>query len=455
MKVRKFVYLAAGVFAVAGCLVLAGPAGAARQIHASNPSCGSTIGTSVTLTSNMTCSTSPALIIGGTGITLNLNGYTLSETNSSYEVIDNYDGCNGSGCSDFTLTNGTVSGGTYGLDNEGASTGAVDGTTVTSVNFVGQSSYGVYLEYSTDSNVSNNTVSETANDSLTGIEDDYGSSNAIENNTLNGYEDANTNTGTGIETYYVGGDMIENNTVSAWGDYGLYDDDYSAGLVVYQNVFAGNSYGIEFDSGDAGDAIAGNYVKNSVNDGILDYYSNYQAYTNNVVSSNGGYGIELYADDDGVANASNNVSRFNFDDGFYFYELGDTSNYGGPSGSLDGWNTISGNTAQHNGGEGFDDYYSAGETYTNNTATSNSDSGFYLDYPIGATVKSNTSTYNVDEGFDFEDNYAEYAPSSVWGNTAEYNADYGFYGDYPVAGSGNQGGGTNSSGDCFQFAGCS
>jgi hypothetical protein len=451
MTGRRVIYLLAAVAAVAAAMVLPGTASAA------NPSCGSTVTTNLTLSGNMDCSASgtDALIVGADNITIDLGGYTLT-VDPSYEAIDNYDGCSGNvGCSGLTVTNGTISGGNYGVDSEGDGSHQVSGTTVSSLKFVSQGTTSIYLHYTADSNVSSNTVTDLVGALNEAIEDERSSNDVIQGNTLTGYQTEADNSTYGIYTTYTGGLVISGNTIKAMGEEGWYDDNYSAGMTVYGNVFAGNNIGIELDGYNIGDMISGNYIKNSTSDGLEDYYSNYQTYTGNVVSSNAGYGLYLYPDDYGVLNASNNVSRFNGSDGVYIYEAYNDEAYGGPTAALAGWNTITGNTSLKNDGYGFYDYYSYGETWTNNSAMANTDSGFYLDYPMGAAITSNTAKYNDGEGFDFEDNYSYYGPASVSNNVAQYNTDYGFYGGYPVAGSGNTGGGTNSTADCYQFAGCS
>jgi parallel beta-helix repeat protein len=447
MKGRRVIYLLAAAAAVTAAMVLPATASAA------NPSCGSTIGTNLTLTGDMDCSASntDALKVGAAGITINLNGYTLTSQNG-YEAVNNQNTCGASGgCSGVTVTNGKIIGGDYGVDSEGNSSHQNSGTTISGVTFDGQQYEAIYLGYTAGSNIAGNTITDSLGNDIDGIDDEYSSSDVINGNTITGYNDlASSNSGTGIYLYYDGGTVVENNTISAQGDYGIEDYEYGAGVGVYSNVLSGNDTGMYLSDNESGWSISGNYVRNSSSDGIEADDADLMTYAGNIVSGNGSDGFDLYNGDyPGTLTVTNNVSRFNGSEGFYMDGYSSDAEYASTNGV---W---SGNSATYNADYGFEMYYDKGTTLDNNSAWHNGDSGFYLYEPMHYTVTNNSARYNANEGFDVEDNYEPYNVLSFFNNEAQYNTDYGFYGSYPVAGSGNQGYSTNTTADCYQFAGCS
>ena len=100
-----------GVFRFDRAVVVAGvgvwgAALVAPGVAAANPACGATVKHNVTLTGDMDCSASASsgIVIGKAGITINLNGHTLTGPNDgSYYGIDN-----SSGYDKVTVENGTV-----------------------------------------------------------------------------------------------------------------------------------------------------------------------------------------------------------------------------------------------------------------------------------------------------------------------------------------------------------
>ena len=91
-----------------GVVALAAPAAAAA-----NPACGATLTSSVKLTGDMSCS-GTALTVGKPGITINLNGYTLSGSGE----LNGYYGVYNDGYNKVTVENGTIEDYDYGLLDE-------------------------------------------------------------------------------------------------------------------------------------------------------------------------------------------------------------------------------------------------------------------------------------------------------------------------------------------------
>ena len=86
---------------------------AAPGVAAANPACGATLTSSVKLTSDMSCS-GTALTVGKSGITINLNGHTI--TGSGY--TNGYYGVYNYGYDKVTVENGTITDFEYGLYDE-------------------------------------------------------------------------------------------------------------------------------------------------------------------------------------------------------------------------------------------------------------------------------------------------------------------------------------------------
>ena len=157
--------LAVGV--ALGVVALAAPAAAAA-----NPACGATLTSSVKLTSDMSCS-GTALTVGKSGITINLNGHTI--TGSGYD--NGYYGVYNDGYNKVTVENGTITDYEYDLYDE-YTTGAkvVDLKTDDSAEalsvFYSQNglvehssaydtTYGIYLYYNNRVNVTDSKSSDS------------------------------------------------------------------------------------------------------------------------------------------------------------------------------------------------------------------------------------------------------------------------------------------------------
>jgi parallel beta-helix repeat protein len=399
MKGRRFVYLAAGVFAAAGVLLLAGPAGAARQIHATNPACGSTMGTDVTLTGNMNCSGTNdyGLIAGANGITINLGGYTLT-------VDNNETGVDVEGYNNVTVENGTIE-----MSHPGGTNGY----------------YGIYA--------------------------DDGNSNTFTNLTIENGEE-------GIEAEYETNDVVSGNTVRYNTDEGIYYE-YGADNLIAGNVAHDNAdEGIELDE-ETGTTVNSNYSQFSGDDNFYDDDSAWTTWSGNIATGAAYEGFDISESGYGAVSLINNGSRVNGGEGFYTY-ANFTSPYGDWYSVQAPYSTYSGNQSIYNGSYGWEAAYDWYATFKNNFASRNGDTGFYSYYPLGQMWSGNTSNYNTNEGFYISDNLTDgnSYPGNVSdfsGNTAMYNSDYGFDADYGVPGSGNTGGSSNTTADCYLVAGCS
>ena len=105
------------------------PVSAVPPINTS-PSCGDTITTNTKLVSDLTCTTTPGLIIGADNIQLNLNGFTLTGT-----ACASCHGIRNVGFDNITIKDGVVVGFEQGIRAEGG-----DGFTIKNVIVRGQTS---------------------------------------------------------------------------------------------------------------------------------------------------------------------------------------------------------------------------------------------------------------------------------------------------------------------------
>jgi nitrous oxidase accessory protein NosD len=338
------------------------------------PSCGDTLTHDTTLTADLDCSSynSTALVLGANGITLNLGGHKLigPDDGSTYGVDT------GSSSRNDTITNGTITG--FYID--------------------------VYLDYSSDTTISNLKMTDAGNHNDYAVYEDYGAGNTIVNNTITGFYDA---------TY----------------------SEYGAGNKYVDNVISGiTSYGIYFDY-DAGDLIKGNKITGdgSSTDGVYDDESENQHYIGNRFDQND-YGLYTDCGDEGRTFVKHNIADNNSSYGFYIYDC-----YGEPSYAPGTGSKVVGNIARGND-TGFYDYYSIDGVYRDNLAKHNVSYGFEFDYPSEMIIRHNVANNNGGSsyGFDITENYADsdYNAVDFSYNTANSNY-YGIYADYGIPGSHN------------------
>ncbi|HEX5448486.1 MAG TPA: right-handed parallel beta-helix repeat-containing protein [Gaiellaceae bacterium] len=351
------------------------------------PACNSVVSQNTTLTGDMSCSgtLANALTIGAPGITLNLNGHTITG-NGSYACVYVYEynnvtinGGTFAGCeegvyieyaADVTVSNNKSSGSStveYGVYAD------YSGITVKGNSFVDPSSQGVSTEYDGGDTITKNTVTFTSTTSSYGFEDEYGNTNTYSNNTVTGPTGGSSY---GFYMYETASSQLLGNSVTG-GEYGYYVecDEYATANL--------NGNGASDTSSD------GFYIYECEN-----FEENYNDPTvtqvvNNVATNAGGYGIDDYYNTNAIY--SGNTANGNDDGGFYFEES--------PG------EVITGNTANKNDGDGFyfeaDYNYYAPKTVSKNTANKNDGYGFSDDdYPVAASKLSGSGndsgcTWNI------------------------------------------------------------
>lgn len=174
---------------------------AAPSVAVANPVCGSTVTSNVTLTADMNCPGTSGIVVGKSGITINLNGFSVAGDNTSNTVgIDNSGGWN-----QVTVENGTVS-----HFDDGIVYDATDHGTINNVASFHNSRYGVEFIHS------GNGLIEHSKANLNG---DDGFNLDANNKVTVSSTHANNNGGTGILDQFsldtINGDSMKSN--HEWG----------------------------------------------------------------------------------------------------------------------------------------------------------------------------------------------------------------------------------------------
>ena len=233
---------------------------AAPSVAAANPACGATVKHNVTLTSDMDCSNSPTagIIVGKAGITINLNGHTLTGPGSNTCCYFGIDGTNG--YDKATVENGTVSayfeavqlsnttgarilhlkalGSSEGFDVQNSQNGVIDHSTAAH-----NATAGIHLSQNTNFNVTSTWVFHNGFDGI----DDNGSLGTLD------HVHANANGGLGVVVDHPGRSgasyyTIENSTASHNFQTGFYISE-NVPTYLYQAIVLDNTAD---DNGDYG-----------------------------------------------------------------------------------------------------------------------------------------------------------------------------------------------------------
>jgi hypothetical protein len=343
-------------------------------VMAAQPSCGDTLTTNTTLTSDLDCSgySGTALYMGANGIVLNLNGHTIWGPPGS----DGYNGVDTEEYNRTTIRNGKITDYYIGVNLDSSNR-----TTVSGLDIDGNDTneaYGVY-EYHGVANVLNNLE---VWDVYYGVYMDYSANSTLKNSNLTGYYGAYVD-GTskalvttnslhgeyGVFDYRSWRNKYTANTANGEGSYGFYIECDGYGPVTMSGNTANghDSYGFyvyecyEVDHPVidylGGSHITGNTANNNDSGGFYDYYTINGIWKNNVANDNGGDGYYLdYPSNVRLLSNSarrNGGSGFNIADNYTYYNVDD----------------IAFNTARGNDSYGF--YASYGAPSHDNVAVNN------------------------------------------------------------------------------------
>lgn len=385
--------------------------GAAR-VEAQVLTCGQTVTTNVTLTADLLDCPSDGLIIGANNILVNLNGRTIDGVGLGVGVRND-------GFDNVKIGNGTITQFDYGIQlNPGTTLNVLEQLTVTLNEFGG-----VELSDADNNTISGNTISFQ---SKIGLRlSNFSSGNQITGNTIVRNEDglvldhSNTNTilnnaitnSSNVSVRFVASssNSFKTNTVSDAGDTGMSLEAGSNSNDVESNTFRrvgdgavsvsdSNDNWVELNNiadqvGDSGlrfirangNQILGNTVQNASDCGISLEFAN-----NNTVRSNnvrlGPCGIDLSESDNNLVelNDASQLSGTGVELGKSFSNTISANIVSGDArgiyvvdvAAVGAGNTIAGNTASSNNGNGIT-IASAGHTVTGNTANSNNGWGIY------------------------------------------------------------------------------
>jgi len=340
---------------------------AAAPASATTLSCGTVVTSSVTLTAQMNCSsdtTTSAIIIGASGVTVDLNGHKIlgPGANSNTEGIVDNPGGQGTSYNDVTIEDGTISNFNTDIDIEGTYTtpqssaspfcntylsGAKVKSVTTTNNALDQSE-AVYGDCLDGAYVHQDTI----NDAETGVELDYSEASLVNYSHLNSpyyglydYEGSGNTWARnvlsnvaydGIELSFTTSATVKGNTVTGPDALGI-DDRSSSNLTIYNNTLDHLYDGVSEGSTSGGTV--------SDNKGTSDAYGLYGSDTTNITYAgnkfdNGQYGIETEFPASEVLKG--NVTNGNSEDGVYIYTDNEGSNGGEWSATLTN-NTANGN----------------------------------------------------------------------------------------------------------------
>jgi parallel beta-helix repeat protein len=217
-----------GALALAVPTLAAGPAGAGP-----GPACGSTVTTNLTLTADLSCPSGDGLIVGATGITIDLGGHTITGSAGGIGVTN-------PGFATVTIRNGAITGFGTAVQVTSAPGNLVETLHVT----ISETATGILLNAADQAQVQNNVLSGGATAILLRADSNDPSNRAEENvvfkNTISGSQEAiaivgsndnhlinNTVTG-GATAFRIaggsGGNDLTNNHASGGSSTGLLVD---------------------------------------------------------------------------------------------------------------------------------------------------------------------------------------------------------------------------------------
>jgi parallel beta-helix repeat protein len=297
------------------CLIAALMAFTRTSEPATHIRCGENLTRNTLLDTDLIDCARDGLIIRTDGITVDLNGHTITGSFSDDSV-----GIRNEGHDHVTITNGRVSEFERGLYlTSGADHNRIHNLTVTD-----NSGDGIGLINANDNRLENNqTLSNGSGFFLTTCSGNRIEGNTVNENTINGIflDDCQTNriennevNGTGvlgglgaIALLNSEGNHVRLNTVSNSRDPGIALIESNGNRVIGNTVAESAADGMLVEAGSSGNVIAQNVANRNRDDGI-DVNDPATTITQNIANQNGSYGIEAVA---GVIDGGGNRARGN------------------------------------------------------------------------------------------------------------------------------------------------
>ncbi|MGQ0777342.1 MAG: right-handed parallel beta-helix repeat-containing protein [Pseudonocardiales bacterium] len=379
--------LAGAATALAGAtltsVLLAPPAHAA-------PACGAVLTMNTKLTSDLLDCPDDGLVIGASGITVDLNGHTIDGVGLGVGIRND-------GFGDVTITNSAATAATikefdYGLQlNSGTLRNVVQQLTIELNELAG-----VQLNNADTNQIRNNTIRTQAREGvfLGGGSD----GNAVLSNQITG------NGGEGIQVEGSANNRIEFNTVANGGDRGVVFSGSSSNHVLSNTVTNNSDGGVVLLLASNGNTLRGNTVTRSQDASFVISGSNANLVESNTVTDNGDAGISVLEADN--TRILTNTAHRNSDSGIAVQDALNTE--------------IRGNDVRFNPG-GIDLSFTIGGEVANNVATDVTGNGMRLTDVLGAKVLNNTVSSNQADGIYLVSAAATGAGVLLRGNTASSN----------------------------------
>jgi parallel beta-helix repeat protein len=292
---RRLLVLVASIAAV----LAAGGAGAhgAGAKAGAHVACGQLVTVSITLDSDLNC-TGDGLVVGASGITINLHGNTIDGDDGAGDVgIDNTGGFDG-----VTIANGTLTDFAPGVrlvstvgnrlarlevrSSLGTGVDVVGGdhTLIVESLFVDNGGIGITLRSQSDDNrIEGNSVVGNVSE---GIDVSVSDRNVIARN------EVTQNTQQGIEIGDSAGNVVDSNRVFGNGAHGVFTSSVQ-GTRVTRNQIIGNAEGVTLENSDS-THLEGNVVSGNADNGITVTGDSDQMLVHaNTTIGNGSHGISV------------------------------------------------------------------------------------------------------------------------------------------------------------------
>jgi parallel beta-helix repeat protein len=442
-----------GLLAVASLATVAVPSAAADTVH-----CGEVLHASTTLSNSLIGCSSDGLVVGASGITVDLNGHAVSGVGLATGIRND-------GHDDVTIRNGSV----INFDN-----GVILGpgtlrNAVTGLSLVKNEVASIALNSASGNNISHNSMSEYSD---TGLHLTNGSStNVIVGNSIGGggsgeafVIDSGSNDnwlegnvvpvsgGHAVRVEGSTGTMVLANQLAGGADVAVQLTGAPDSVVQANTISGGGDAAVAFTSSTAGVVRFNAFGKTGDAGVILEAMSN-SLVKGNTMSLSGDAGVVLRNGSSNVRvidNTATNASDsgISIADGIGNVVRGNilSSNAGGIDLSGGSNNVVEFNAARSNLGLGVEIVGSAGNTVYGNTLEGNLTGGLWVDSgSVGNTVSGNSAQGNGGDGFSVNG-----MTSSVQSNLARQNGGWGIYaGPGVLDGGGNGGSGNAEPAQCY------
>ncbi|MBI2130120.1 right-handed parallel beta-helix repeat-containing protein, partial [Candidatus Woesearchaeota archaeon] len=300
----------------------------------------------------------------------------------------------GNGANDnFTMQNSKITDAGYLTNSLGVQLYNISNVVVKGNNISGGAYYGLYLQYSTNNNISNNQINTTASSGHGIYLISNSNSNTLSSNTINTLGVAAA--GYGIYLVSIQNTTIFGNTVTtgtiATSAYGIYvvssnNSNISSNTIITTKA---DSYGIYLDTRSSLNTVQNNTITTTGSDGIgifLSSSSNSSISSNNIVTTGtvvgvGSNGIHLSASS--YNNVTSNTITTNGSNSFGIYLV-----------SISSSNTLQSNTITTRGGVVIDGSYgilitSRSNIVQSNNITTNGSKGYGIYLSSGSSSNTN------------------------------------------------------------------